>query len=192
MISDLVLAALASCDGILFDAGNVCPRCGGDLSGYDVKEKQFAIIRDGEQLKTIHVRVKRFRCRHCRQICLADQPFYPDIRIGAPVVDLCVTLGETMHSPRVSSCLEEMGIIVDRWSVRNYVQRNIPPVPSVDMFGIRVPRSIVSLSSLSMGTGGSRRFEALEVLEACNYPSGKEIPAMPIHDPSTSLNLSPD
>jgi len=182
MLSDIVQATLASCDGVLFDSCEACPQCGGELAGYDVKKKQFAVLMDREQKKVIQVLVKRFRCHSCRQICLADQPFYPDTRIGSPVVDLCVTLGETMHFPRVASCLAEMGVVVDRWSVRNYVQKSTNTVPAVDMFGIRVPVSIVSISTLAMGIREGSNIDASEVLAACGYPSRKrdtaEVPRM--------------
>ncbi|MFA4875826.1 MAG: hypothetical protein WC586_00305 [Methanoregula sp.] len=174
MISDLVQATLASCDGMMFDSCKVCPNCNGEVAGYDVKKKQFAIIMDRGQKKVIHVLVKRFHCRSCKEICLADQPFYPDTRIGSPVVDLSVTLGETMHFPRVSSCLADMGVVVDRWSVRNYVQKNTKTIPAVDMFGIRIPMSVVSLSSLSMKMNEIRGIDAQEVLAACGYPSRKQ------------------
>ncbi|MCK9579157.1 MAG: hypothetical protein M0Q92_01755 [Methanoregula sp.] len=177
MLTDIVQTTLVSCDGVLFDSCEACPGCGGELAGYDVKNKQFAIILEGEQRKVIHVLVKRFCCRRCGQICLADQPFYPDTRIGSPVVDLCVTLGENMHFPRVSSTLAEMGIVVDRWSVRNYIQKNSHTVPAVDMFGIRVPVSIVSLSTLAVGMRECNGIDAPDLLAACGYPSRKENPA---------------
>ena len=173
MLPDLILATLSSCDGVRFESCEICPHCGGEPAGYDRKKKQFAILREGDQKKIIHVWVKRFRCRTCGQIFFGDQPFYPGTRIGSPVVDLCVTLGETMHFPRVSSTLEDMGIIVDRWSVRNYIQKDHTPVPSLEMFGIKVPVSVVSLSSLSMGMREGSGIDAGSVLAACGYPSKK-------------------
>lgn len=178
MVTDIVQTTLASCDGVLFSSRETCPTCGGELSGYDVKKRQFAILQEGEEKTVIHVLVKRFRCRQCRQICPADQPFYPDTRIGSPVVDLCVTLSETLHFPRVSSSLEEMGILVDRWSVRNYVQNNRRTIPAVDMFGIRVPVSIVSLSTLAVGIHESSRIGADDLLAACGYPSRTPDPGL--------------
>ncbi len=170
LLSDLVQTTLTLCDGVLFDQCTACPHCGGEISGYDVKKKQFAIVTEGEQKRVVRVLVKRFLCHRCGQVCLADQPFYPETRIGSPVVDLCVTLSETMPYSRVSSCLAEMGIIVDRWSVRNYVQKNRRAIPAVDMFGIRVPISIGSLSTLAMGSQSSR-IDGPALLAACNYPS---------------------
>lgn len=176
MLMDTIQATLASYEGVLFDSCQICPECGGELSGYDVKKKQFAVVMEGGKKKVIHVLVKRFRCRSCQQICLADQPFYPDTRIGSPVVDLCVTLGETMHYPRVSSCLAAMGIIVDRWSVRNYVERNCHTIPAVDMFGIKVPVSVVSLFSPAVGRHDGRDLDidTPALLAACGYPSRKK------------------
>jgi len=182
MLSDIVLATLTSCDGILFDTCEACPQCGGELSGYDLKKRVFARVMEGNQEKVIHVQVKRYSCRTCGQICYADQPFYPDTRIGSPVVDLCTTLGQTMHFPRISTTLADMGIIVDRWSARNYVQKNCHTIPVVDMFGIKVPVSIVSLSSLSMGVRDDRSIDASGVLAACGYPSAKKGAGSPVPD----------
>lgn len=188
MLADIVQATLAACDGILFDSCETCPECGGELAGYDVKKKQFAVMKDGEKKKIIYVLVKRFRCRSCRQICLADQPYYPDTRIGSPVVDLCVTLGDTMHVPRVSSCLLEMGIIVDRWSVRNYIRKNHHTIPSADMFGIRIPLSVFSLSTLTVGTREGKDIDAPGLLAACGYPSRKSTVTVPAPD---QIDVSP-
>lgn len=182
LLSDLVQTTLISFDGVLFDQSGTCLHCGGKLSGYDVKKKQFAIMREGEQRRVVSVQVKRFFCHQCRQVSLADQPFYPDTRIGSPVVDLCVTLQETMPYSRVSSCLSEMGIIVDRWSVRNYVQKNRHIIPAADMFNVRLPLSIVSLSSLAVGMTEGSRIDAQSLLAACGNPSGKETPGdLPPH-----------
>jgi hypothetical protein len=171
LLSDLLQTALTLCDGVLFDECGTCPHCGGKLSGYDIRKKQFAVIMEGDQKQVISVLVKRFHCHRCGQVSLASQPFYPDTRIGSPVVDLCVTLGETMPYSRVSSSLAEMGVVVDRWSVRNYVQKNHRMIPAVDMFGIRVPLSIGALSTLAMGMSEKTVIDGQAVLAACNYPS---------------------
>lgn len=174
LLSDLVYTTLILCDGILFDECGACPHCGGELSGYDVKKKQFAIMIEQEQKRVVSVLVKRFICRQCGLVSLANQPFYPDTRIGSPVVDLCVTLGGTMPYSRVSSCLAEMGIVVDRWSVRNYVQKTRPRIPVIDMFGVMIPLSMVSLSSLAVGLPEGRRMDASALLAACSTASLRE------------------
>lgn len=172
ILIDLMQAACTACDGVLFDqcGVGVCPQCGGSLSGYDVKKKQFAIIVEGSQKKAIQVRVKRYLCRDCGQICLADQPFYPGTRLGSPVVDLCVTLGASMPYSRVSAYLARAGIIVDRWSVRNYAKKICHPIPSVDMFGVRLPLSLLTMSSLATKVQGESRIDAKEILAACRFP----------------------
>jgi hypothetical protein len=174
MLSDLVQMTLTSCDGILFNQGGACPHCGGEMAGYDTKKKQFAIMMEDEQKRAVTVLVKRFLCKNCGQVSSADQPFYPDTRIGSPVVDLCITLGETMPYGRVSSSLAEMGVVVDRWSVRNYVQQNNRTIPAVDMFGFRIPLSVISLSTLAAAIPEGEQIDAGAVLAAGNYPSRNE------------------
>lgn len=170
MLADIIQAALVSCDGVVFDSLDACPACGGEVAGYDMKKKQFAVLSENGNKKIIYVNVRRFRCRTCNTICLADQPFYVDTRIGSPVVDLCITLGETMHVPSIASTLDGIGIIVDRWSVRNYI-RPRRKIPSLEMFGMRVPISIVSISSLAMGSREKTTTDAQALLAACGYPS---------------------
>ena len=171
LLSDLLQTTLPLCDGVLFDEQKGCLHCGGELSGYDVKKRQFAIVMENGKKRVVYVLVKRFLCHDCRQISPANQPFYPGTRIGSPVVDLCITLSKTMPYSRVSSCLADMGIIVDRWSVRNYVWKNRRTIPSIDMFGFMIPLSIVSLSSLAVGLHEGHRIDASVLLRACNYPS---------------------
>ncbi|NLD56714.1 MAG: hypothetical protein GX651_01105 [Methanomicrobiales archaeon] len=190
MLTDIVQATLASFDGALFDSAGPCPSCGREPAGYDVKSRQFAVIIENDRKRAINVLTKRFRCRSCGQVFPADQPFYPDTRIGSPVVDLCITLGETMHYPRVSVTLAEMGIVVDRWSVRNYIRNNTRSVPSVEMFNVRVPFSLFSLSSLAMETGEGRSIDPDRLLAACDYPSRKR--GLPFQHKPETTRATPD
>lgn len=187
LLSDLVQTTLTLCDGVLFDECGTCPHCQGELSGYDIKKKQFAIVMEGEKKRIVSVLVKRFSCHQCGKVSLANQPYYPETRAGSPVVDLCVTLSEIMPYSRVSSCLEDMGVIVDRWSVRNYVQKNRRMIPAADMFGFRIPLSIVSLSSCAMGISKGDKVDGPSLLNACGNPW--------VREPSTGVplgDLSPD
>jgi len=190
MLADIIQTTLTSCNGSLFDCADSCPVCGGEPAGYDLKTRQFAVIIEEDERRVISVFVKRFRCRSCGQVFPADQPFYPDTRIGSPVVDLCITLGETMHYPRVSVTLAEMGIVVDRWSVRNYIRNNTRSVPSVEMFNVRVPFSLFSLSSLAMETSEGRSINPDRLLAACDYPSRKR--GLPFQHPPETTRASPD
>jgi len=171
IFSDLIPAALAACDGILFDSRTSCPYCGGSLARYDVKKKHFADVLEGSNTKTVTVRITRFRCSGCRAIVYAHQPFYQNTRVGSPVVDLCVTLSAKMPYARVSTYLKQIGVNVDRWSVRNYAMKNLMTVFTTEQYGIVLPVSIVSLAALASDTRNSSSIEASEVLSACGYPS---------------------
>ena len=171
LLTDIVQTGLLACDGIIFDQRNGCPVCGANVSGYDTKKKQFVIMHDRDSQIPVHIFVKRFYCRQCGSVCFADEPFYPDTRIGSPVVDLCITLAETMPFGRAAVFLEKLGVGIDRGTVRNYTHRAFPHIPTTDLFGIRLPLSIVSLSELATQIGEGRRIPGTEVLAACGFPS---------------------
>jgi hypothetical protein len=171
LVKDIVQSGILACEGIVFDYRDSCPECSGKLSGYDTKKKQFAIIQEAEDLHPVHVFVKRFTCRECDAMCFADEPFYPYTRIGAPVVDLCRTLGVAMPFNQVASNLQHLGIVVDRGTVRNYMHRSFPEIPSTPLIGIRLPLSIISLSELTARIGEGCRIPGAEALAACGFPS---------------------
>jgi hypothetical protein len=171
LIIDIVQSGLLASEGIIFDNLETCPVCGGKLSGYDTKKKQFAVMLEGNTRHPVHVFVKRFTCRECHAICFANEPFYPDTRIGSPLVDLCRTLGTTMPFNRVAAHLLHLGIVIDRGTVRNYMNRSFPEIPTTDLFGIRLPPSIISLSELAARTGEGSRIPGTEALAACGFPS---------------------
>jgi len=175
ILCDIIQTTLSACDVLVFDRYRCCPDCGGTATGYDRREKQFAVLNDGQKNKTINVIVKRFRCTTCGKIFSAYAPFYPKTRIGSPVVDLCITLGQTMPFSRVSAHLAFLGIIVDRWTVRKYVlnNRNMT-VPTTELYGIRVPLSLVSLTALIANANEKNPLDPQEVLAACGlkHPDG--------------------
>jgi hypothetical protein len=182
MTCDLVQAALG--DGIEFTAAPLCPACGGCVQGYDTKKKKFAVIRENDRERTISVIVKRFTCRTCGTLCYADEPFYPDTRLGSPVIDLCVTVAGTRSFSRTATVLDTIGVIIDRSSCRKYGAMQLPVVPSVDVYGIRLPFSIVSLSSLAARFGEGGSIPGAEALAACSFPSAYRALAdlpLPVH-----------
>jgi hypothetical protein len=168
---DIIQSALLSCEGVVFDSRDACPACGGNLSGYDAKKKQFAIIIEKDTPRPVNVFVRRFTCRACHALCFAEEPFYPDTRMGSPVVDLSLTLAARMPFYRSAAFMEQLGIRVDRGTIRNYAQRQFPEIPTTDLFGILLPLSIISLSELSVRSGDGGRIEGAEVLAACGFPS---------------------
>jgi len=179
MLVDLVQTALTACDGTFFDSHEGCPFCGGSLSGYDKKKKQFAVLMEGGGRCPVHIFVKRFSCQVCKKVCFADEPFYPGTRIGSPVVDLCVTLSGTMPFTRTAAYLEEMGIYVDRMTVRNFSHLAVPEIPTADVFGIHLPMSIISLSTLAARLGEGGCIEGAEALAACGFPSAHRASVQP-------------
>jgi len=171
MLIGVVHAAILACDGTEFFSGDLCPACGGTLSGYDTRTKQFASLIDDDREHPVTVILHRAYCRSCGRICMPDEPFYPGTRVGSPVVDLCRSLAETMPCGRVTARLGQMGIEVDRWSVRSYVRKQLPPVPMVAAFGLMIPVSVISLSGFAGSHNPAGRARGEDVLMACNYPS---------------------
>ena len=171
MAADIIRNALSSMDGVEFTDLPSCPSCGGTVMGYDMREKQFAVLEDEGTMRTIHVRVKRFRCRQCGRLCYAGEPFYPDTRIGSPVIDLCVTLSSTMPASRAARVLGAMGVIVDRTSCLLYARSHKGEIPTANVFGMRLPFSVLSLSGLAARTVEGSRIIGAEALAACGFPS---------------------
>jgi hypothetical protein len=179
IVVDIVQNAISAVDDVTFTGHSVCPACGGSLSGYDTKRKQFAhLITDTEQ-RTLYVFVKRFYCKKCHKLCYADEPFYPDTRIGSVIIDLCIALSMTVPVNRVPAYLAAMGILVDRSSCRLYIQHisgcyvrtNVRYLDIDNKFGIHLPLSVLSLSALASVLDEKSHIDESDVLEACGFPS---------------------
>jgi hypothetical protein len=171
MAVDLIQTALSAFDGVEFTGLSACPACGGPVQGYDTKQKKFAMLREEEHKRTIPVRVRRFTCRACGRLCYAGEPFYPGTRIGSPVVDLFCTLSATMSPARAARIIDAIGIIVDRTTWRNYAGRDFGEIPAVDVFGMHLPFSLLSLSALAARAGEGGCIKGAEALAACGFPS---------------------
>ena len=180
MVTDIIQTALSACDGIEFSDLAACPSCGGAVRGYDIRKKQFAAIIEKGKKRIIHIRVKRFYCKSCKRLFDADEPFYPDTRIGSPIIDLCVTFAATIPFTRTATYLSLMGIVIDRGSVRNYANRDFGEIPTADMFGMRLPLSILSISSLAASAGEGGGIIGTEVLAACGFPSAHRAALHPL------------
>jgi len=173
MVVDLIQTALVSFEGIEFSNRSACPSCGGAVQGYDTRKKQFAVILENEKERVIQVRVKRFYCKTCKILCYADEPFYPDTRMGSPVIDLCKTFAATIPFCRTATHLAQLGIVIDRGSVRNYARKDFGEIPIADIFNMRLPFSIISLSSLAATLGEGSNIDVTEALAACGFPSAR-------------------
>ncbi|MEN6397038.1 MAG: hypothetical protein ABFC78_11230 [Methanoregula sp.] len=185
ILSTVVQTGLVAMEGMYFGDLAACPVCGGPVSGYDTKKKVFAVLREGDAERTIRVSVKRYYCRTCGHISNANEPFYPGTRVGSPVIDLCITLAKTMPVNRTAAYLDAMGIVVNRTSCRLYVREHSREIPMTDLFGIRIPRSVVSLSTLAAGIQQHHPVMGAEVLEACGFPSQNRValrPPLPVNE----------
>jgi hypothetical protein len=80
-----------------------------------------------------------------------------------------------MPFSQVSTCLGLMGVEVDRWSVRHFSRMPLQDVPSIEVFGMRIPLSVISLSTLAGSANETGGLTMDDVLIACNYPSGPEV-----------------
>ena len=171
LLADIVQNSILAFDRMVFDRKDCCPLCGGQLTGYDTRRRQFAVmLRDGKPY-SVQVFVKRFACRKCGILCSADEPFYPETRSGSLIVDLCRTLAETMPFHRTAMYLAQMGIIVDRGTIRKYTRQSFPAIPTTALFGIRLPLSVVSLASLATSGAEGSPVAGAEALAASGFPS---------------------
>lgn len=171
MLVGIVQTALQECDKTEYFVKGPCSYCSGTLSGYDTRTRRFAILCDEETDRPVAVFLQRAYCRSCGRIAVPEEPFYPGTRIGSPVVDLCRALADTMPCGQVATRLGQMGVRVDRWSVRSYVQRQCAPPPTVTVFGMKIPVSIISLSALAGTHRDASRTKGEDVLTACFFPS---------------------
>jgi hypothetical protein len=64
-----------------------------------------------------------------------------------------------------------MGVLVNRWSVRHYSCMSLQEELPVEVFGMQIPCSIITISMLdgALEEPGDPGME--EILAACNYPS---------------------
>lgn len=171
MVTNIIHTALIACQGARFSAGDTCPYCGGRLSGYDERKKRFAVLCENERTIVIDVIIRRSWCKTCERIINPPEPFYPGTRIGAPVVDLCRAFSSIMPFNRTSAYLERMGVMVDRWSVRHYAYLPLGEQRTIDVFDMKLPVSIIYLSSLAGSLTDTDPLDQETILEVCNVPS---------------------
>lgn len=171
MVTDIIQTALASLAGMEFTELISCPACGGTLQAHDSKKKKFAVLRDKTGERVITVRVKRFYCRKCGSLCYADEPFYPDTRIGSPVIDIFSSLSATMPPRQAARVIDALGIVVNRTTWRNYIGWPFADIPVVDVFSIKLPLCVVRLSEIVVRSTESNPVDPADVIAACGYPS---------------------
>jgi hypothetical protein len=171
MLQTIVYDSICEMDGIEFFEHGACPSCGGSVKGHDIKRKTFARVIEQGKERDVSVLVKRFRCTRCGRLCYADAPFYPDTRLGSPVVDLAVTCARTMPFHRAARLLEAMNLRIDRGTIRNYTARDFGKIPYAEIFGYPVPLSLLHLSTVILRLDKTSPVIGAEILAACRHPS---------------------
>jgi hypothetical protein len=171
MVSDLIRRGILAMEGVRFAQGGFCSACGGPIQGYDFRKKRFAtLIDDDAGTKEIPVFIKRFLCPGCGTVTLADAPFYPSTRHGAPIVDFALILSRLLSYHEVSRVLERCHIEMDWGTVRHYSLKNFPPAPTFALYGIPVPLSLLYLSILGVQLDKGGAITGAEALAACRLP----------------------
>lgn len=169
LMVDLVRSGLSAMDGMAFTERRCCPYCGGSLLVHDYKDRKFATILRGQEQVDIVVKVRRFHCRSCYRLISAEAPFYPDIHLGSPVVDLCIVLARQLPYNRATRLVRDLGVILHRGTIRNYAALPIAPAVTDQLFGVTFPLSILNLSSLSAARGAGEEITGEEALAACLF-----------------------
>lgn len=175
MIKDLIQTAVLIFDNLEFTTCPGCPRCGRAVQGYDTKTKKFATIKEEEKERIITVRVKRFTCKSCGDLWYADEPFYPNTRIGSPVIDIFSSLSTTMPASRAARMIDALGISVNRTTWKNYTGMRFSDILEMDMFGMRLPVCIMVLSNIAARSSDKTPPDTQEILAACGYPSARRL-----------------
>lgn len=159
MMADIVRKGVAAVDGRVYEELDRCPLCGGSVRPHDYRAKRFATIIDGTAVRNVRVHVKRFRCQQCGRLGYARSPFYEGTRHGAPIVELAAVMSERMPPGRTAKTLRRLGIVLDRATIRAYATLPLPPITTMDLFGMPVPLSLIQLhagGSIPAGLAGVR------------------------------------
>lgn len=92
------------------------------------------------------------------------------------MVDLCVVLSQTYPFHRTEGILLEMGIAVDRGTIRQYAGRDFGPIPASGVLGLVLPVSSLRLSGLGREGGP---VPGAEALLSFGLPPARRAPAHP-------------
>jgi len=104
-----------------YDKPRACPHCkSNNRKKHSIEKKLFCKLITDNRFKDICVYIRRFQCSDCKKTYLAKSPFYDKIVYCRPIVDLILYLTAKNPFNRVEKILLELGIQVDRDTVRNY------------------------------------------------------------------------
>ena len=170
-----VMVGISSLEGTLFATAKPCPLCGGKPKPYDTKKKLYVILKTPTGRKKIMVNIRRFKCKKCGNLIYAEEPFYPDTRLGSAIVDMAISLARLHSYSHTAEIMKALGIEIDRGSVRNYALSNLPIPPANFLYGMQLPNSFISLMTKEI-SGSKGSVSSGEILASSGYPSGYKPP----------------
>ena len=171
MFGELVITALCGVSNMIFMDPPPCPTCHETskktLLDHGMLKRRFATaIIDDKKIK-ISVSVKRYICKQCGQVVCAHSPFYPNTRLGSPVVDLAISLASRYSFYQTSQIMEVLNISISRSAIRTLAQSREWNITTVPLSGLVLPASLLSLGTLI--STSHRHLTPEDVLVACGF-----------------------
>lgn len=117
-----IIQYLLAFQGDFYGEFRKCPYCkSSNCKKHNIERgKLFCKVILNGKFKDITVAVQIFYCNDCHKTYLAKSPFYEGMVYCQPVVDLCLYFSAKNPYHRVEKILLELGIQVDRDTVKNY------------------------------------------------------------------------
>ncbi len=176
LLMTTVLVGISSLDGTLFATAKPCPLCGGRPQPYDTKKKLYVTLRTPMGEKRIMVNIRRFKCKKCGNLIYAQEPFYPDTRLGSAIVDMAISLSRLHSYSHTAEIMKALGIEIDRGSVRNYALSDLAIPQANFLYGMQLPNSFISLMTKEI-SGPKGSISSHEILASSGYPTSYKAPA---------------
>ena len=171
MFGELILAALYEVSNMTFMDPTPCPVCNDaskkSLLGHDTIKRRFATVFENEEKVRLSVFVKRYTCKHCGQVIFARSPFYPNTRLGSPVIDLAMSLSSEYSFYQSSQILRMLNISMSRSAIRALALSKTWNITTVSLSGLLLPTSLLTLGTLASTCPGNINSE--DVLAACGF-----------------------
>ncbi len=175
LLMTTVLVGISSLDGTLFAAAKPCPLCGGKPQPYDTRKKLYVTLRTPMGQKRITVNIRRFKCKKCGNLIYAQEPFYPDTRLGSAIVDMAISLSRLHSYSHTAEIMKALGIEIDRGSVRNYALSDLAIPQANFLYGMQLPNSFISLMTKEI-SGPKGSISSQEILASSGYPASYKAP----------------
>jgi hypothetical protein len=176
LLMTTVLVGISSLDETLFATAKPCPICGGKPQPYDTKKKLYVTLRTPMGWKRITVNIRRFKCKKCGNLIYAQEPFYPDTRLGSAIVDMAISLSRLHSYSHTAEIMKALGIEIDRGSVRNYALSDLAIPQANFLYGMQLPNSFISLMTKEI-SGPKGSISSQEILASSGYPASYKAPA---------------